>query len=99
MHTGDGQFWIIVEREPFVKWPSALGFAFVDIGYMAILAKMFMFRSIAKWVECGRNTKSWYVIMAQRYQLQQVVEVWGDFGEQFHITMFSSKLAIWSFKV
>ncbi|KAL3657451.1 hypothetical protein V7S43_017592 [Phytophthora oleae] len=81
MQTGDydnGQFWLIVEREPFIKWSSALGFAVVDVSYMAVLVKMFMFRSIAKQVNNGITPTSWYVNMVRRCRPQQVVKLWVD---------------------
>ncbi|KAL4137851.1 hypothetical protein PRIC2_001361 [Phytophthora ramorum] len=81
MHTEDydnGQFWLIVEREPFVKWSSAIGFAVVDVGYVAVLVKMFMFRGIARRANSKKTPKSWYVKVAERCKLQDVVKVWAD---------------------
>lgn len=88
MRTGDydyGQFWLIVEREPLIKWASVLGFALVDVGYMAVLVKMFMFRSSARRENTKETPKSWYVALAERFKLQQVVMVWVD------LTGYSSK--------
>ncbi|GMF26022.1 unnamed protein product [Phytophthora lilii] len=81
MHTEDydnGQFWLIVEREPFVKWSSAIGFAVVYVGYMAVLVKMFMFQSVARRAKSNATSKSWYVVVAERCRLQQAVKVWVD---------------------
>ncbi|KAG7378798.1 hypothetical protein PHYPSEUDO_009495 [Phytophthora pseudosyringae] len=70
MHTEAYQFWMIVEREPFVEWFSVHGFAFFNAGYMTVLVKLFMFRSIIKRANRGVIPKSWYVVVAEWCKLQ-----------------------------
>ncbi|POM70945.1 Hypothetical protein PHPALM_12557 [Phytophthora palmivora] len=50
MNTGDydnGNFWLIVERTPTIKWTSAVGFIVVNACYILVLARILRFRHTA----------------------------------------------------
>ncbi|GMF38897.1 unnamed protein product [Phytophthora fragariaefolia] len=75
MNTGDydnGNFWLIVERAPFVKWASVLGLLLVTSGYVFIFVKLVCFRHTTAevyndkgilWIDRGWNAMStWWML-------------------------------------
>ncbi|KAE9022639.1 hypothetical protein PR001_g13107 [Phytophthora rubi] len=61
MNTGDydnGNFWLINDRAPLVKWTSAIGLAVVDACYVGVVLKLVMFRRAAR-QNGNDNSRGW----------------------------------------
>lgn len=61
MNTGDydnGNFWLINDRAPLVKWTSVIGLAVVDACYIGVVLKLVMFRRAARQND-NDNPRGW----------------------------------------
>lgn len=85
MNTGDydnGNFWLISDRPPIVKWTSVLGLVVVDTCYIGVVLKLVLLRRAATPNGSG-NSSGWArrmcgALRGSRPKLERAQTLYGD---------------------